>query len=159
MRVTALNEFTIEDPAVAQHTVTAPLSALQNTYGEVVCTDECPLVSVVMGNGALTSYEPSAEFVSFFQKFFTQYTSQVRHLAEFAVTFSSPVLCIVPGTTVAFDTSAGSYPVYVKDSRLNTDLYFDYSYFLILASRMSRSAASINTFFFTFTRDESVYVF
>ena len=83
----------------------------------------------------------------------------MRKLSGFAITFSSPVLCIVPGTTIAFDTSRGSYPVYLKDSSLNTDPYFDYSYFTILASRMSRANASIKTFFFTFSRDESVYVF
>lgn len=96
--------------------------------------------------------------VNLFKSYFGEYNSLVRRL-EHAITFSSPVLCIVPGTTVAFDTSRGSYPVYVKNSRLNTDHYFDYSYFTLLGSRMSRSSAQIKTFFFTFSRDESVYLF
>lgn len=60
MRVSNLKEFTIEDPAVSQHTATLSLKALSDTYGEVECSFECPLISIVMGDGALTSYEPSA---------------------------------------------------------------------------------------------------
>ena len=59
---------------------------------------------------------------------------------------------------MAFKLSPGSYPIYLKDSRLNTNPDFDYSEFTLLGSQIARMDAPINTFLFTF-KESGVYVF
>ncbi len=54
------------------------------------------------------------------------------------------------GSTVVFDLSTNTYPIYLKDSLLNTNANFDYSEFEQLASLMSQGGASFSQFFFTF---------
>ncbi len=110
------------------------LADLPNTMGTPSCSAlNCKVVSVV--GGGITSFEPANKFIDLFKSTFSWYSSSVRLLGNEArelvdiTTFSSPVICITAGTTIAFDTSAGNYPVYMKDSMLNTNEFFDYSEF------------------------------
>ena len=70
---------------------------------------------------------------------------------------SNPLVCIKVGDSILFDISTGFYPVYVKDSLLNTNQDFDFSSFRELESIASRNV-SITTFAFTFTQN-GTYVF
>jgi hypothetical protein len=89
--------------------------------------------------------------------------STVATLSSGAPTVLQPVLCASAGDTIMFDLSASvnggtyEYPVYDKDSLLNTVPDFDYGAFRALASLMAAaaatndSAAAPSTFAFTFT--------
>ena len=94
-------------------------------FGSPSCSGSCKLVSVV--SGGLTSYEPSQYFVDKFKASYSTYSSIVRNLQTVQTNFQQPVICIAPDTTVTFDTSTGVYPIYQKDSLLNSNPDFDYS--------------------------------
>jgi hypothetical protein len=76
-----------------------------------------------------------------------------------ATTITSPVMCIKAGAAVLFsiNSSTGSYPVYVKNSILNTNKNFDYGPFLDLASTVSKGLY-VSTFTSTFD-EQGIYVF
>ena len=64
-----------------------------------------------------------------------------RHLATTtgptAGNVPSPLMCLNQGDSMLFQiTSATNYPVYDKDSLLNTNPAFDYSSFLSLATSL-----------------------
>jgi hypothetical protein len=63
---------------------------------------------------------------------------------------SNPVVCIQAQDTVMFDVSNADYPVYVKDSLLNTNPDFDFSEFIKLAE-VAKSSSTVQAFGFTFT--------
>lgn len=54
--------------------------------------------------------------------------------------------------------SSRNYPVYQKDSLINTNPTFDFSKFLLLAATLKNATSKINTFIFTFD-EPGVYVF
>ena len=68
-------------------------------------------------------------------------------------------MCIKAGAAVLFsiNSSTGSYPVYVKNSILNTNKNFDYGPFLDLASTVSKGLY-VSTFTSTFD-EQGIYVF
>ena len=70
---------------------------------------------------------------------------------------SNPIVTIYVGDSVVFDVSKTSYPVYVKDSLLNTNPNFDYSAFRNLQST-AQTTISFTTFSFTFS-EAGTYVF
>ena len=74
-----------------------------------------------------------------------------------SVTIDNPILCIDIGDTLVFDISNSNYPIYVKDSLLNTNGDFDYSQFRYLET-LASSSLTMSTFSFTFT-DAGTYVF
>jgi len=61
----------------------------------------------------------------------------------------NPVTCIQANDAVLFDVSNQNYPVYVKDSLLNTVQNFDYSDFIALKEKAA-SSATVSSFAFTF---------
>jgi hypothetical protein len=80
-------------------------------------------------------------------------------------TVTSPLVCIALGDSLLFDISKGCYPVYQRDSLLNSNPHFDYGAFRDLATHMTAAAAGGNsssalyaTFGFAFTAPGS-YVF
>jgi hypothetical protein len=82
-------------------------------------------------------------------------------------TVTSPLVCIALGDSLLFDISAGCYPVYQRDSLLNSNPHFDYGAFRDLATHMTAAAATgsnssssalYTTFGFAFTAPGS-YVF
>jgi len=68
-----------------------------------------------------------------------------------------PMVCLLLGEGLLFDVSSGHYPVYVKDSLLNSNPDFDYGQFRELASAM-KAGTDIKVFGFTFT-EAGTYVF
>jgi hypothetical protein len=76
-----------------------------------------------------------------------------------ALSIFQPVVCIRVGDSVAFDlgVNKSSYPVYDKDSLLNTNPSFDYGEFRRLAE-LARSSSNVTVFGFTFN-EKGVYVF
>lgn len=64
-------------------------------------------------------------------------------------TMSNPIVCMQAGDSIVFSVSNAAYPVYEKDSMLNTNPNFDYAAFRSLATQAA-SERSISTFPFTF---------
>ena len=67
-----------------------------------------------------------------------------------ANTLYNPVVCLVVGASIIFDVSKTIYPVYMKDSLLNTNPDFDYSSFRELAA-LAATSATVSSLAFTFT--------
>ena len=67
---------------------------------------------------------------------------------------ASPVTCLVLGQTVFWELQlpGGAYPVYVKDSLLNTNPAFDYGAFRALASIAASPTSNVTLFAFTFSQ-------
>jgi hypothetical protein len=65
-------------------------------------------------------------------------------------TLYNPTVCLIAGESVVFDVSNRQYPVYLKDSLLNTNPQFDYSAFRQL-SALAATAVTVSSFAFTFT--------
>lgn len=69
------------------------------------------------------------------------------------------MLCLSVGQGVLFDLSTpGSYPIYMKDSMLNTNPSFDFGAFRALASRIKSNTSTVTAFAFSFT-EPGTYVF
>eukprot|EP00599_Poterioochromonas_sp_BG-1_P015133 CAMPEP_0173155160 /NCGR_PEP_ID=MMETSP1105-20130129/13936_1 /TAXON_ID=2985 /ORGANISM="Ochromonas sp., Strain BG-1" /LENGTH=2955 /DNA_ID=CAMNT_0014071525 /DNA_START=806 /DNA_END=9673 /DNA_ORIENTATION=- len=83
--------------------------------------------------------------------------SNRRRLSGASAVLSNPIVTIYEGDSIVFDVSKTSYPVYVKDSLLNTNPTFDYSAFRNLQSTAATSI-TFSTFSFTFTT-AGTYVF
>lgn len=69
-------------------------------------------------------------------------------------------MCIKQGSAVLFavDSVTKSYPVYLKDSILNTNPNFDYGLFVQLSGTIEKTDASVTTFSFVFSQ-AGIYVF
>ena len=80
-----------------------------------------------------------------------------RRLASSDPVIENPVVCIRAGDSIMFDVSNEDYPVYAKDSLLNTNDEFDYTAFRNLGFTAS-TTISVSTFAFTFT-EPGMYVF
>lgn len=68
----------------------------------------------------------------------------------------NPVMCVAKGDSMVFTIrDPHHYPVYLKDSVMNSNPSFDYGSFLILADQMNTKASMNSTnpslFAFTFT--------
>ena len=70
---------------------------------------------------------------------------------------ANPVVCTTIGSALLFDNlNATTYPVYLVNSLLNTNINFDYGAFLNLPTILKNS--TITSFIFTFA-EAGVYVF
>lgn len=73
-----------------------------------------------------------------------------RQLASYsAPTLKNPLVCIKAGDSITFSISNKRYPVYEKDSLLNTNPDFDYSAFRDLKT-LATSSVRVTTFSYTF---------
>lgn len=70
-----------------------------------------------------------------------------------------PTICIKVGASVVFDTDTTNkiYPVYQRNSLLNSNSNFDYGEFITLAEKIN-SGVNITQFIYTFSTS-GVYVF
>jgi hypothetical protein len=106
-----------------------------------------------MGEGyntpsSITTFSNSSRFLSndsFSRRLEDEISS--RRLADASV--SNPAVCVKVGDSVVWSTTSTSYPVYMKDSLLNSNPDFDYSAFRELAEQAS-SSTSVTTFAYTF---------
>lgn len=80
-----------------------------------------------------------------------------------SASLQNPVMCVAAGNSMVFTiTDPLHYPVYLKDSVMNSNANFDYGAFLILADQMNTKAANNVTTpsLFTFTfQSAGSYVF
>ena len=74
------------------------------------------------------------------------------------VSLTNPLVCIELGDTIVFDITNTNYPVYQKNSLLNTNPNFDYGTFRNLAFLASSSSSTVSTLIFTFN-EAGTYVF
>eukprot|EP01012_Entosiphon_sulcatum_P020572 TRINITY_DN2549_c0_g1_i18.p1 TRINITY_DN2549_c0_g1~~TRINITY_DN2549_c0_g1_i18.p1 ORF type:complete len:7257 (+),score=712.60 TRINITY_DN2549_c0_g1_i18:702-21773(+) len=136
------------------------------TTGKVSCknTDSCCNVRMVTMTEAgatgrydvqpreVTSLLKSSSSSSSKRNMRTQSTETIKGIAN-------PLICLGNGEALLWDVSASRnhYPVYIKDSLLNTNPNFDYGPFRALADLM-KSNLTISTFMFAFD-EAGVYVF
>jgi hypothetical protein len=82
-----------------------------------------------------------------------------RMLADAPTGIENPCICLSNGDALLFSLGEGqaNYPVYVKDSLLNTNDNFDYGDFRALATK-AKSSGTLDTFGFTFN-EPGVYTF
>jgi hypothetical protein len=75
-------------------------------------------------------------------------------------TLAQPLTCLALGESLVWTLSSGAdaYPVYVKDSFLNTNPDFDYGAFRALAQLALANGSDVRAFGFTFTQN-GTYVF
>lgn len=67
-------------------------------------------------------------------------------------------MCLEPGDSASFEVSSESFPVYLKDSVLNSNAGFDFGEFEDLATKLVNAQMDITSFFFTF-QEEGSYLF
>lgn len=84
-------------------------------------------------------------------------TSQRRRLTA-STGILNPMLCLQKSDSILFSISGASYPVYMKDSLMNTNPSFDYGPFRSLQEAMASNASSVSAFAYTFTA-AGTYVF
>ena len=84
---------------------------------------------------------------------------QQRYLAIPDGVIKNPVICLKVGAAVAFDIDSANkeYPVYERNSLVNSNPDFDYGEFLDLADAIE-GGATVSHFIFSFT-EAGVYVF
>ncbi|KAF0717142.1 hypothetical protein As57867_002460, partial [Aphanomyces stellatus] len=70
----------------------------------------------------------------------------------------NPMLCLQRGDSIMFSVTNTSFPVYAKDSLMNTNPAFDYGAFRTLADKLASNSLSISAFAFSFVQP-GIYVF
>jgi hypothetical protein len=119
-------------------------SELPGYIDKSTCSSECTVYSIDFESGDINSYYGLSKKLQ----------SISRRLQESTSTSSSipnPVYCLQPGDTFLFTFNTQySYPVYNKNSFINSNPNFDYSAFKELEYRMSKDIARIQYMSFTF---------
>ena len=143
------------------------LTSLSNLIGSATYsqTQENTFVSVGLSNTTFTgNYEGSAQLAGECTTCNNPsrrllVSTGERHLAASVGTVNNPVICITEGDILLFDvdSTTGSYPVYVSNSLLNTNVNFDYGSFLDLATQIS-GGTTVNYFMFQFSTS-GLYIF
>lgn len=89
-----------------------------------------------------------------------EFQHRMRRSLQTTTTITNPVTCITANNMIEFnvDSSTKSYPVYMKDSLLNTNSAFDYSGFLNLATTIETGTSTVATYVHTFST-AGTYVF
>ncbi|OMJ93310.1 hypothetical protein SteCoe_3776 [Stentor coeruleus] len=124
-------------------------------YGFLKCSEGCTLYSMEM-----TDTGPQAVYGggTALQSLFSTGNARGRRLVTASAGISNPVICISLNDTYIFSISKDHYPVYSKDSLLNTNKDFDYGAFQQLASLMDSASSSITIFAYTF-QEQGIYDF
>jgi hypothetical protein len=152
-------KFELRSPGSAL-TEVLDFQSTEGYLGHIACYSDlsCNVTTAnLTQSGVFTSnYEPTV---------FVQYAKKERggRLLQNSVTgLQNPVYCLLLGQTMVFSiTSQDHYPVYLKDSILNTNEGFDFSPFLELANfikNVKEGGTSISSFAYTFI-DPGKYVF
>nr|CCA16646.1 conserved hypothetical protein [Albugo laibachii Nc14] len=144
------SQLQLFDPMSKRTSDTSPSGIL----AKVSCAqdDDCQLHTLVLeAFGFSGSYDIPSELEN----------TRRRLTALSTLVIPNPIICIERGGGIAFDIEDGdtrSYPVYLKDSMLNTNPEFDYGAFRALAMRMESNASNVSVFAFTFM-DPGMYIF
>jgi len=119
----------------------------------------CPINNIAKSNGEMSgSYEAMGIFVEKWVQTHPSYNLTGRLLQASSDTIPSAIICTQPYGAVSFEVSSSHFPVYSKDSILNTNDYFDYGLFEKLKTKLVNAGMDISGFIFTFT-EQGVYVF
>ncbi len=102
------------------------------------------------GSGFTGSYSTVSALTSEFLAKFPS-SSTKRLLASGTTSVSSPAMCATVNETVAFGVSSSHYPVYLKDSLVNTVKNFDYGPFVTLADKLTKAGLNITVFLYKFS--------
>lgn len=143
------------DP-VTGSTTPISLTEQQGIIGTLSCTSSsspsgCQVLNMqVAGSSFSGTYDASLP---------TQGKGRRRRLEAQTLTgILNPMLCLQKGDSIMFGLSDGSYPVYAKDSLLNTNPLFDYGPFRSLADKIQSNSSNVQAFAFSFI-EAGVYVF
>jgi hypothetical protein len=90
--------------------------------------------------------------------FYSADSEATQRRLETDAELSNPAVCVSAGDSIVFDVTSDAYPVYVKDSLVNTNSEFDYAAFRDLAELCESSSLTVSSFAFTFTESGN-YVF
>jgi hypothetical protein len=118
------------------------------------------------GNGTPEgSFETLQDLVDWYiEKVDSSYTSPGnsaearRRLQADSTAIQNAIMCIQPNDAASFEVSSEHFPVYLKDSVLNSNPNFDFGEFESLKTKLVNSGMDISSFFFTFTA-EGNYLF
>ncbi|CAG9336329.1 unnamed protein product [Blepharisma stoltei] len=147
--------YTVTDPSTGE-TTTVDLVNSSGYYGKTSCSSSsCNVYSIDMTTtGPLGVYGLGNKLGSLYSN-----STSRRYLAESSTTVSNPTICIQIEETFVFSIpNAQNYPIYVKDSLLNTNDGFDYGAFQELKRMIENPLNNITSFAFTFT-EQGVYDF
>jgi hypothetical protein len=174
VRVGTDGSLIVTNPATGATTSTSTAD-VPGYFGKLNCGvgDDCALLTVIVSgesHKAVYGAPPSIEAVQVAASAGRQLkalggTRDGKHFSTLAANlidalpgYKNPTVCLKAGSGILFElTSKGSYPVYMKDSNLNSNDDFDYSLFRELGARVGRGH-NISTFGFTF-QDPGVYAF
>lgn len=113
-----------------------------------------------MASGSSGSYECPAAMIAFKPACYSSIYSRrnlnnddnKRNLASIATTFDQTLICLTSSvTTVAWQITTTSFPVYNKDHPINDDSPFDSSSFETLKTKLISSGVSLSTFIYSFS--------
>jgi hypothetical protein len=141
----------------------------------IICPDsqgECEITGVRNTDGVMQgSIEADQVFIDIWRKKYPTYKSayQTTPAATNSTTkrllqssgpqlLDQAIICTRPYNPVTFQVSRTHYPIYLKDSLLNTIENFDDGLFDLLQVKLVNGNLPISTFMFSF-KDEGVYVF
>ncbi|CDW74865.1 cast multi-domain protein [Stylonychia lemnae] len=160
---------------------TSSVSSLSGVEGSLSCINEdtslCQLVNLIQTaagdfaadfttSSALSTTSKRVLFEEFEQENYDdtnshfKYHKKRRNLQTAGQDnyIRNPVVCLTQGSALLFENlSKTHYPVYLKDSLINTNGAFDYSQFTNLATKV-KNGQNITRFIFSF-QDPGVYVF
>uniref|UniRef100_A0A7S3KUF9 Uncharacterized protein n=1 Tax=Euplotes crassus TaxID=5936 RepID=A0A7S3KUF9_EUPCR len=140
-------------------------STISGVYGDFKCTrSDCKCTTsslTVSGDRFVYDFQESKVAQRILRNLGipTKRRLEGRDLAT-TTTITNPITCVTAGNMVEFnvDSTTKSYPVYMKDSLLNTNSKFDYAGFLNLATTIEGGTATVSTYVHTFDT-EGTYVF
>ena len=128
------------------------VSEIEGFSGSVDCgTSDCKVVSMSFSGGKFKGEYGVSTVVS-------TGTDNRRRLEEGTYSVDNPVVCISEGDSMIFSVQTPDhYPVYLKDSLLNSNKKFDYSKFTQLKNDV-KNGTDIRSFGFTF-KESGTYIF
>ncbi|KAF0707402.1 hypothetical protein AaE_013620, partial [Aphanomyces astaci] len=136
--------------------VSTPVAAADQTdvFGTLSCvangTSSCNVVTVqTTGSSFSGTYDAALPP--------TVSSKRRRRLAETKPGIVNPMICLQKGDSIMFSVTNQSYPVYAKDSLMNTNPAFDYGAFRTLDEKMKSNAVAISAFAFSFVQS-GIYV-
>ena len=154
-------QFEVYDPQTGEY------QALDITgneyYGLTECEGECKTYSMDMtesgpeavyglGSSVASKYVDSLNLTA-------ETSRRLQEVSTESARIPDPVICIQKGETFVFSINGTEhYPVYVKDSLINTNPNFDYGAFKELKRILDAETSTISTFAFTFTQ-KGIYDF
>jgi hypothetical protein len=129
---------------------TVKLTGFDHYYGALNCTtSDCKMYNVDMtASGPVAKYGLGSALSPYYN------ATKSRRLQESTAAtdeISNPVACIYEGEAFIFSIADDQhYPVYDKDSLINTNKNFDYGPFRELQRMIESNSSTITTFAFTF---------